>query len=177
MDLRNQCTYAKAKKRLYIRCVNSSQNLWCSKTSTTSSAVIDYKTADTKIKVSWATDNAKKSSKYRQHLMYRCETSIHKCKSKEEPVHLMWEFIPESVMVKNIYHLECRNRLKNPRYQNKSIKRNWQCYNDFQVLKTSIGWIWDINAQMQRQRKDCTLDVRIHPRTCDAQKHLPLRVP
>ena len=148
----------------------------------------------------------------------------------------MWEFIQESVMLKNIYYLECRNRLKNPRYQNKSIKRNWLCYNDFQVSKTSIGWIWDINAQMQRQRKDytldmrihsridrnrlqnrryqnksimsnwhckkdlqvsktsiawiwdinahlqkqrkdCTLDVRIHPRICDAQKHLLLRVP
>ena len=35
----------------------------------------------------------------------------------------MWEFIQESVMLKNIYYLECRNRLKNPRYQNKSIKR------------------------------------------------------
>ena len=31
----------------------------------------------------------------------------------------MWEFIPESVMVKNIYYLEFRNRLKNPRYQKK----------------------------------------------------------
>ena len=75
----------------------------------------------------------------------------------------MWEFIPESVMLKNIYYLECRNRLKNPRYQNKSIKRNWPCYNDFQVSKTSIAQMWDINAQMQRQRKDCTLDVRIIP--------------
>ena len=76
----------------------------------------------------------------------------------------MWEFIQESVMLKNIYYLECRNRLKNPRYQNKSIKRNWLCYNDFQVSKTSIGWIWDINAQMQKQRKDYTLDMRIHSR-------------
>ena len=36
----------------------------------------------------------------------------------------MWEFIPESVMLKNIYYLECRNRLQNPEYQIKSITRN-----------------------------------------------------
>ena len=89
----------------------------------------------------------------------------------------MWEFIPESVMLKNIYYLECGNRLQNRRYQNKSIMSNWQHKKDLQVSKTSIGWIWDINAQMQMQRKDCALDVRVHPRICDAQKHLLLRVP
>ena len=54
----------------------------------------------------------------------------------------MWEFIPEYVMLKNIYYLECRNRLQNLRYQNKSMKKKWQCYNDFHLSKTSIGWIW-----------------------------------
>ena len=50
----------------------------------------------------------------------------------------MWEFIPESVMLKNIYYLESRNRLQNHRYQNKSIMRNWQRKKKFQVSKTSI---------------------------------------
>ena len=89
----------------------------------------------------------------------------------------MWEFILESGMLKNIYYLEFRNRLQNPRYQNKSIKRNWQCYNDLQVSKRTIAQMWDINTQMQKQRKDCKLHVRIHPRICDAQKHPLLRVP
>ena len=89
----------------------------------------------------------------------------------------MWEFIPESVIVKNIYYLECQNRLQNPRYQNKSIMIKLQCNNEFQVLKTSIAWMWDINTQMQKKRSACTLDVRIHPRICDAQKNLLLRVP
>ena len=34
----------------------------------------------------------------------------------------MWEFIPESVMLKNIYYLECHNWSQNPRYQ---IKVSW----------------------------------------------------
>ena len=45
----------------------------------------------------------------------------------------MWEFMPESVMLKNIHYLECRNRLQNRPYQNKSIMRNWQLKKEFQV--------------------------------------------
>ena len=177
MDLRHQCTYANAKKRLYIRCENSSQNLWCSKNIyylECRNRLKNPRFQNKSIKRNWQCYNDFQVSKTSIALMWDINAQMQR---QRKDCILDVRIHPRICDGKNIYYLECRNRLKNPRYQNKSIKRNWQCYNDFQVSKTSIGWIWDINAHMQREKKDCTLDVRIHPRICDAQKHLLLRVP
>ena len=107
-------------------------------------------------------DNSIAYSNHLKHLFHRRDSAT-------ESLICMWEFIKESGMIKNIFltHLlDWKKRLL------RTAKLMLQFNGMFKSSKTFIPSTWHCNREFNLQENVYSLDVRIHHRIWDDQKHL-----
>ena len=104
-----------------------------------------------------------------KHSFHRRETATESLSYRKTSIHLMWEFITESGMIKNIFFTVMSIWRKRLLITAKSI---WQLNSMFHRLKHFFPSTWDCNREFELQENLYSLHVRIHHRICDYQKHL-----